>query len=137
MDWLAKGKVSLCLACPEFDKAKRASLPVDLIKQPLQEGVLTPYGHGVISLLQPTPHPNAAKVFINWLLSKRGQIAFQDITAKLGDPRNSARIDIPKGSVPSELRLREGVKYFGEGPDSVRERKEAVALFKEVITKKK
>lgn len=137
MDWLAKGKVSLCLGCPEFDKARKASLPVELIKQPLREGVLTPYGHGVMSLLQPTPHPNAAKVFINWLLSKRGQIAFQEITAKLGDPRNSARVDIPKDSVPSELRLREGVKYFGEGPDSVRERNEAIALFKEVTTRKK
>jgi hypothetical protein len=103
----------------------------------LQEGLLTPYGHGVISLLQPTPHPNAARVFINWLLSRRGQNAFQNVTAKLGDPRNSARIDIPKDSIPSELRLREGVKYFGEGPDSVRERNEAVALFKEVIAKKK
>ncbi|MSQ27071.1 MAG: ABC transporter substrate-binding protein [Dehalococcoidia bacterium] len=36
------------------------------------------------------PHPNAAKLFINWFLSKEGQIAF---CKEL--PMNSARTDVP------------------------------------------
>ena len=36
-------------------------------------------------------HPNAAKVFLNWLLSKEGQLAWQ----KKSD-NNSLRTDIPK-----------------------------------------
>jgi ABC-type Fe3+ transport system substrate-binding protein len=40
------------------------------------------------------PHPNAAKVFINWFLSREGQMALQ----KFGRPdaHNSRRIDISK-----------------------------------------
>ena len=29
---------------------------------------------GTVTLMNRAPHPNAAKVFINWLLSRKGQI---------------------------------------------------------------
>jgi len=57
------------------------------------------------------PHPNAAKVFINWYLSRRGQSVLQ----KIGDPDeppNSARIDIPKDEIQAHNKLIEGRKYF-------------------------
>jgi hypothetical protein len=44
------------------------------------------------------PYPNAAKVFLNWLLSREGQIALQKLVE---NGRNSLRIDIPKDDVPS------------------------------------
>ena len=36
---------------------------------------LVPQGAGWIGIMKGNPHPNAAKVFANWLLSKEGQIA--------------------------------------------------------------
>jgi len=54
------------------------------------------------------PHANAAKVFVNWLLSREGQISFQQSQGAC----DSARIDIPKEDVPPIHRRREGVKYF-------------------------
>jgi ABC-type Fe3+ transport system substrate-binding protein len=60
------------------------------------------------------PHPNAAKVFINWFLSRKGQIALQ----KYGypeNPPNSRRIDIPKDDVSPDNRITEGRKYLDVG----------------------
>jgi ABC-type Fe3+ transport system substrate-binding protein len=57
------------------------------------------------------PHPNAAKVFINWYLSRNGQIAVQkDGTSD--EAVNSRRIDIPKDDVDPANRLVEGRRYF-------------------------
>ena len=53
-------------------------------------------------------NPNAAKVFINWLLSREGQISFQ----KSQGSCDSARIDIPKEDVPPISRRSDGVQYF-------------------------
>jgi ABC-type Fe3+ transport system substrate-binding protein len=55
------------------------------------------------------PHPNAAKVFINWVLSREGQIAFQRISsADNPSTGNSMREDIPKDVVPLGYRRVEG-----------------------------
>jgi ABC-type uncharacterized transport system YnjBCD substrate-binding protein len=67
-----------------------------------------------ITFVNKAPNPNAAKVFINWFLSRRGQIVYQD---SHGD-RDSLRIDIPKDKVPEAGRRRAGRKYFFvEGPE--------------------
>ncbi len=52
-----------------------------------------------------------AKVFINWLLSRNGQIAFQKFGGGAGDPFNSGRVDIPKEGIPPEGRPMKGKKY--------------------------
>jgi ABC-type Fe3+ transport system substrate-binding protein len=57
------------------------------------------------------PHPNAAKVFINWLLSREGQIELQRVLAKV-QPAESRRNDIPKDDVPPDIRRRPGEKYM-------------------------
>jgi len=44
----------------------------------------------VIVLFNRAPHPNAAKLFINWVLTKEGQTAWS-ATVK----ENSARTDVP------------------------------------------
>jgi ABC-type Fe3+ transport system substrate-binding protein len=46
------------------------------------------------SLLLSAPHVNAAKVFLNWILSRDGQNNFQKLTRE-----NSLRIDIVKEGV--------------------------------------
>ena len=59
------------------------------------------------------PHPNAARVFINWLLSREGQITAQRALAAYGsDALDSLRIDIPKDDVPPNNRRVEGVQYI-------------------------
>ncbi|HWO40342.1 MAG TPA: extracellular solute-binding protein [Candidatus Eisenbacteria bacterium] len=111
-DWLAQGRFAICMGCKDSLRAKNQGLPVDdFDTTKWKEGSSFSSGGGSLSLLNQAPHPNAAKVFINWFLSPKGQIALQ----KLGDPDdppNSRRIDIPKDDVPLDARLRPGAKYF-------------------------
>jgi iron(III) transport system substrate-binding protein len=53
-------------------------------------------GFGTVSLMDKAPHPNAAKVYINWLLSRAGQAEWGKVL------RNSRRLDVPPGQ-PSEV----------------------------------
>jgi iron(III) transport system substrate-binding protein len=45
---------------------------------------------GFIAVPKAAPHPNAARVFANWLLSREGQTAWGNISKE-----NSARLDVP------------------------------------------
>ena len=66
VDWLGSGKFSLCIPCvsDEMDRAMQQGLPVGQIPRLKEGGTLSSSG-GTLSLLQNTPHPNAAKGFVN------------------------------------------------------------------------
>ncbi len=63
-------------------------------------------------LLKQSPHPNAAKVFVNWFLSREGQSLYQEVMNTRFDYVESMREDISKESIPAEYRRRKGVKYI-------------------------
>jgi iron(III) transport system substrate-binding protein len=137
VDWLAGGKFSLCIPCvsDEMDKAMQQGLPVGQILNLKEGGTLSSSG-GTLSLLQNAPHPNAAKVFVNWLLSREGQAQVQK--GRKGRPRtgsNSLRVDIPKNDVPEELQRKDGVDYFAADDDNFADRRPADKLFNEILGK--
>jgi iron(III) transport system substrate-binding protein len=112
LDWLAVGKFMICVGCRDAKKAKKQGLPVDEFdKRYWREGVVLAPSGGSLSLLNGAPNPNAAKVFINWFLSRKGQSAYQELSDP-EDPPNSLRVDIPKDVVPVENRVFEGMKYI-------------------------
>jgi len=109
IDWLASGKFAICVACypNELAVAKKQGLPVAELDFMLKEGAALSSHGGALSFVKNAPHPNAAKVFVNWLLSREGQI-----TSQRTGP-NSRRMDIPKDMIPPEFgQLVEGVKYL-------------------------
>ena len=112
IDWLAQGRFAICFGCSGALKAKHQGLPIEIFDTSAwKEGATFSVGGGTLSLPSQAPHPNAAKVFVNWFLSRKGQMALQ----KLGDPDeppNSARIDIPKDDVLAQHKLVEGRRYF-------------------------
>jgi iron(III) transport system substrate-binding protein len=113
VDWLASGKYAICFFCPSGDiqRARSQGLPVEYFG-PMKEGAGITSSGGNMGLLNKAPHPNAAKVFINWALSREAQNALQtDYAAKQGGFWNSLRMDIPKDVVPPESRLKEGNDY--------------------------
>ena len=111
-NWLAQGKYAICMGCKDSARAKKQGLPVDdFDTNHWKEGSSFSAGGGSVSYLNQAPHPNAAKVFLNWFLSRRGQIALQKL-GDVDDPANSRRIDIPKDDIPPENRLQPGMKYF-------------------------
>lgn len=107
-DWLADGKYQLYIGSSQpILKAKEQGLPVAFIPHSLKEGEIMGGGSCCMAYLNNAPHPNAAKVFINWVLSREGQIAWQKYTQT-----NSLRMDIPKDDLPREWVPQEGVRYF-------------------------
>ncbi|TAK02472.1 extracellular solute-binding protein [bacterium] len=74
---LAKGKTHLTIGLTfySFQPFFRAGLPVKPLPTP-KEGVYVSGGSGHLTIMKNLPHPNAAKVFVNWLLSKEGQAIF-------------------------------------------------------------
>ena len=117
MDWVGIGKVALCAFCRDgfATKAKSQGLPVDYVNpNDLKEMPRLRGSAGAVTLVNRAPHQNAAKVFINWFLSRRGQIVYQE---SHGD-RDSLRSDIAKDNVPAPQRRLAGKKYFFvEGPE--------------------
>lgn len=114
VDWLVTGKFPICFFCTRSDigLAKRQGLPVEEFG-PMKEGLGLTSSSGNIGLVNRAPHPNAAKVFVNWFLSREGQLTLQNEYAKaMVSASNSLRIDIPKDMVPPDQRLVEGIDYI-------------------------
>ena len=114
-DWLATGKFAICFFC-DVDVLKRQGLPVGTFgPKAFKEGGGLVQQFGTVALVNRAPHPNAGKAFINWLLSRSGQIALQKRTANAENPADSLRVDIPKDEVPYESRRLDGIKYLDTG----------------------
>jgi len=116
LDWLATGKYSIGMFIGRVAEAKAQGLPVDEVDpHTLKEGAPLGMGSGSLALMKNAPHPNAARVFINWFLSREGQIAVQEEQARDGSGADSMRIDIPKDPVIDVYRRREGARYIFVG----------------------
>ncbi|HKZ50480.1 MAG TPA: extracellular solute-binding protein [Dehalococcoidia bacterium] len=107
VQWLGQGKYAILVGGSD-------QLAYQLIKQgaPLRmvdprkvkEGGELNLGSGGVALMSKAPHPNAAKVYLNWLLSKDGQVGFAQAVGYA-----SRRLDVPTDHVPPEMRPAEGL----------------------------
>ncbi len=137
VDWLATGKYALCLPCRGVADAKRQGLPVDSFKNDqFKEGMSLSSAFGQMALLKRAPHPNAAKVFINWYLSREGQSTFQKVMSKPGSEKESRRVDIPKDHIPVEDRREKGVKYFDGDNPKVKDIRPIIKLLRQIMAAK-
>jgi len=111
-DWLGSGAISFAIAASahsEVRKAQTQGLPIGLFNpNHFLEGASLTSGTGAVGLLKQAPHFNASRLAINWLLSRKGQIAFQ----KNFLDADSFRVDIPKDAIPNEFRRIDGIKYL-------------------------
>ena len=80
-----------------------------------KEGAFVGPSQGGVNLFKNAPHPNAAKVAINWLLSREGQDTYQKAFAQQHDVRQSMREDISMEVIPPTYRRVKGVKYIYSG----------------------
>ena len=132
-DWLAAGKYAICFFC-DADVLKQQGLPVDTFgPHAFKEGGGLVQQFGTVALVNRAPHPNAAKVFINWLLSRKGQIALQKRTSVGESPADSLRVDIPKDDVPYLNRRLEGIKYLDTGKPEWIEMKSIIDVVNEAL----
>jgi ABC-type Fe3+ transport system substrate-binding protein len=73
-DSLARDKIAIAIGATYYSYAAfmKAGLPIKSFP-PFKEGTFVSVGNGGPVAIKNAPHPNAAKVFINWILSKEGQ----------------------------------------------------------------
>lgn len=118
IDWLAKGKFAIALrtapGASTLGQARAQGLPVSWFSPGhFKEAVAISGGPAHIAVINRPPHPNAAKLFVNWFLSREGQLTVQNIAAKQeGEGVDSLRIDIPKDMVPPDFRRSDKSKFF-------------------------
>lgn len=138
MDWLAVGKFALCLFCGNIEAARAQGLPVEEfdVFRWKETPAISSGSNGSLALMNQTPHPAAAKVFINWLLSREGQLSFQKIMNSDNLLVESLRIDISKDSVPAPQRRVAGVKYINMDTAERSNQEPVNKLFKEIIKSK-
>lgn len=109
MEWVSRGKYAVTLGYSELmlSELQKAGLPNVKTQAALKEGTFAPNGWGSLIFFDGAPHPNAAKIYANWLLSREGQIIFSQATTN-----PSRRVDAPKEIVDPEILLKPGVSYL-------------------------
>jgi ABC-type Fe3+ transport system substrate-binding protein len=128
-EWLVSGKYPIGIggAPDQVQRFQQQGLGKNVVsfEVPMPHPTLD-FAYGSVALMANAPHPNAAKVYINWLLSKAGQTDWGQIGG------NSRRIDIPY-AVPA-LAPVAGVTYIPEQTEeNLANRQEAGNLAKQYI----
>ena len=139
-DWVITGKKAIAIfvgATDDMYEIKEAGAPIEIMdyRFPMKEGNILAGGGSasMVMLVANPPNPNARKVFINWWLSREGQLAIHNGYGQ----RQSFRVDIPNDMLRPEARLQKGVEYVypQSDPKYMVAREEALAFTKE-LTKK-
>ncbi len=133
LDWLATGKMAIAIApnvesMPPYEKARA---PIKTVA--LAEGVRLSGVASAVSAYNKPAHPNALKVWVNWITSKEGQEAY----ARAG-ANHSLRIDVPTDYLKPEQLRQEGAKYYEGWSEAAYERNQAATkLAREIFAPKK
>jgi iron(III) transport system substrate-binding protein len=133
-EWLALGKYHLYVlgSGNDVQELKGQGLPVDDWLKPTKEGArISAGGTGTISVFNRAAHPNAAKLFANWWLSKDGQLTAQRVNSE----DESLRIDIPKDMLSPDHRRDPNIEYsfMDADPSIVARETEMLDFMKKVL----
>lgn len=107
VDWVARGKYAVAIGPSGgiVDNYKKEGASLELVHA--KEGTYQTTGYTPIVLLRNRPHPYAARIFINWYLSREGQQVLADY-----DLRQGTRVDIDTSKIPSVKLRKPGEKYI-------------------------
>jgi len=130
--WLAQGTYGIWLGSDmsQLEPFLKLGYPIAAVLPSDAPPILTG-SYGLVSLVNKAPHPNAAKLFVNWIASPDGERYFASSLLA-----TSVRTDLGKQDwVPDFERAKPGVKYFDAyGYDFItHDREEALAKVKELL----
>ncbi|MGE5539506.1 MAG: extracellular solute-binding protein [Gemmatimonas sp.] len=137
-EWLVRGRYPIVFGTGmnELQIFREQGLAKNVGPIPLtpNEKIQMTPGFGAVSMVDRAPHPNAATVYINWLLSPSGQMKWVETE------RTSRRLDIPCDETclaGRDTLEKAGDNYFkGQDEDAVPKRERAIAIAKDVIKSK-
>ncbi|HEX9879566.1 MAG TPA: extracellular solute-binding protein [Candidatus Binatia bacterium] len=132
LDWVTRGRYAIVISPSELAASalQQKGIHVELIgADQFKEGGYLTAATGSVALIRNAPHPHAATVYVNWLLSREAQIAWSEAS---GYP--SRRLDVPKDKVNALSVPKEGHDYQENYREKyVRMRDDIRALLREVI----
>jgi iron(III) transport system substrate-binding protein len=109
-DWLARGQhpISIGLGTNEIVNLRADGFPlaVVLTNRPEAPGMVTA-GFGMLAMLEPAPHPAAARLFMNWIASREGGEVYNRAQVNA-----SVRTDVDNSWMPDFALPKPGVQYF-------------------------
>jgi iron(III) transport system substrate-binding protein len=119
LDVVGQGRFPILVGGSDATAKQRIKLGVPLAivdTTRLQEGSDVNPANGEVGLINRAPHPNAARVYLNWLLSKEGQTSWARGTGYV-----SSRLDVPTDLPDIEPwrvpQLNEIKTYGGDAPE--------------------
>lgn len=106
LEWLAQGKYPILIVphSPTMNEFQNAGAPVT--NHTPEEGAYLTAGSGNVVFMNKAPHPNASKLFVNWLLTKEAGELWQKAMGQ-----QSARLDVPSSLLDPQQIRQSGVKY--------------------------
>jgi len=129
IDGIAREKYSLLIGVSDIvaEARMKDGLPIAILDpRQIKEGSDVSPGSGGLGFFNRAPHPNAAKVYINWLLSKEGQEGFARVNGYI-----SARLDVPTDHSPWRVPIPGSIKTYTQQALDIKD--ELTALFKEAF----
>jgi iron(III) transport system substrate-binding protein len=105
-EWIATGRYPIGIGIDEQELSNLKKEGVGDSVQKLEYDGGNTSANG-IAVFQNAPHPNASRVFVNWFLSREGQVAWSEAWSRPVD-RNSRRNDVPlrnPGAYPDHTKL--------------------------------
>jgi iron(III) transport system substrate-binding protein len=110
VDWVIRGHHAVALGPSEriVTEFRNKGVPVHTLGAPdLREGSYLTAAASIVGVTNRAPHPNAARVYLNWLLSREGQADWAKATGFA-----SRRTDVPTDHLPDYAIPRPGVRYL-------------------------
>jgi ABC-type Fe3+ transport system substrate-binding protein len=110
LDWVARGQYPIAVAPSELLSAqlKDRGIAIELLPaDAVREGSYLTAGFGAVAAINNPPHPNAANVYLDGLLSKEGQTDWSKAAGYV-----SRRLDVPRDHLPPALIPKEGAELL-------------------------
>lgn len=127
IDGIAREKYAVLIGVSDIVAEQRIKdgLPIAILDpRQIKEGSDVSPGSGGLGLFNRAPHPNAARVYINWLLSKEGQEGFAKVNGYI-----SGRLDVSTDHSPWRVPIPGSIKTYTRQAIDIKD--ELVALVKE------
>ncbi len=120
-EWVARGKHAVLLGPQRSAVAELMNAGAPLKYVSPSDGGYAGAGTGNMSLINKAAHPNAARVFINWLLSREGATIYSKNFLI-----QSARLDVPTDHLDPQMVREPGAVYSNSDDESIALDRDAV-----------
>ena len=117
-EWVAIGRFPIGMfgLNTQSESLKDQGFPIkDYLPHPMAEGEVLSSSAANLMVMDRAPNPNAAKLFVNWALSKAGQTAF----IKASEKMDSLRTDTSKDFLEIQYRIQPNANYIVPFSDPV------------------